>query len=117
MLEDGDDVDVCLMDFKMAFDLVTHRLLLVKLRALGFGEDSIAWIRAFLGKTEFRVSVEGESLEWATAPVGVPQGSVLGSILFVVYINDFPEEMRSRSFLFANDLIVNGSSRSEDLLE
>ncbi len=78
MLEDGDDVDVCFMDFKEAFDLVNHRLLLEKLRALGFGEDCIAWVRAFLGNREFRVRVEGEISEWATAPSGEPQTSVLG---------------------------------------
>ncbi len=49
MLEDGGDVDVCFMDFKKAFDLVYHRLLLEQLRALGFGEDCIAWVGGFLG--------------------------------------------------------------------
>ncbi len=116
MLEDGDDVDACFMDFKKAFDLVNHRLLLVNLRALGLGEDCIAWVRAFLANREFRVRIKGEISEWETVPSGVPQGSVVGLLLFVVFINDLPEEMRRISFLFADDLqIVNKSSRSEDL--
>ncbi len=112
MLKDGDDVDVCFMGFKKAVDLVNNRLLLVKLRALSFGEDSIVWVRAFVGNREFSVRVEGEVPEWVAVPSGVPQGSVLGSILFVVYINERPEEMRSLSFLFVDDL-----KKSEDLSE
>ncbi len=63
MLEDGDDVDVCFMGFKKAIDLVNNRLLLVKLRALGFGKDCIAWVRAFLGNRKFRVRVKEEISE------------------------------------------------------
>ncbi len=63
MLEDGDGVDVCFMDFKKAFDRVNHRPLLVKFRVLGFGVDCIVWVRAFLGNREFRVRIEGELFE------------------------------------------------------
>ncbi len=116
MMEEGEDVDVCFMDFKKAFDLVNHRLLLVKLRALGFGGDCIDWVRSFLEDRMFRVKVEGDMSDWAAAPSGVPQGSVLGPILFVVYINDLPEVLSSPSFLFADDLkIVNSSSKADDL--
>ncbi len=52
MLVAGDDMDVCFMDFEKAFDLVNHRLLLVKMRALGLGEHYIVWDRAFLGNRE-----------------------------------------------------------------
>ncbi len=117
MLEDGEDVDVCFMDFKKAFDLVNHRLLLVKLRALGFRDDCVEWVRTFLENRTFRVSVEGEVSEWTAAPSGVPQGSILGPILFMAYINDLPEVLRSFSFLFADDLkIGNCSSKANDLL-
>ncbi len=57
MLEDGDDVDVCFMNFMKVFVLVNHRLLRVNLRALGLEEDCIAWVREFLGNREFRVWV------------------------------------------------------------
>ncbi len=67
MLEDGDDVNVCFMDFMKAFDCLNHRLLLMKMRALGLGNDCVAWVRAFLGNREFRVRFEGEAIEWAIA--------------------------------------------------
>ncbi len=104
------------MDFKKAFDLVNHRLLLVKLRALGFRDDCVEWVRSFLENRTFRVSLEGEVSEWAAAPSGVPQGSVLGPIRFVAYINDLPEVLRSISYLFADDLkIVYCSLKADDL--
>ncbi len=68
MLEEGEDGDVRVMVFKKAFDLVNHRLLLVKLRALGFRDDCMEWVRTFLENRTFHVSVEGEVSEWAAAP-------------------------------------------------
>ncbi len=56
------------MDFKKAFDLVNHQLLLVKLRALVFRYDCVEWVRTLLANRTFRVSVEGEVSEWAAAP-------------------------------------------------
>ncbi len=63
MLEEGKDVDVCFMDFKQAFDLVSHRLLLVKLKALGIRDDCVEGVRTFLENRTFRVSEEGEVSE------------------------------------------------------
>ncbi len=60
MTEEGEDADVCFLNFKKAFDLVSHRLLLVKLRALGFWEDCIDWVQLFLEDRMFRIKVEGE---------------------------------------------------------
>ncbi len=77
-------MNVCFLDFKKAVKLVNHRPLLVKLRAPGFDEDCIAWVREFLGKSEFRVRVEGMTSKWAAAPSGEPQGLVIGPTFFVV---------------------------------
>ncbi len=64
----------------------------------------------------FREKVEGEMSDWAAAPLGVPQGFVVGPILLVVYITALPEALSSASFPFADDLkIVNGLSKAEDL--
>ncbi len=68
MMEEIEGVDVCFMDFKKVFDLVNHRLLLVKLRALGFGGDCIDRVRSFLEDRMFRVKVEGKMSDWAAAP-------------------------------------------------
>ncbi len=90
--------------------------MLVKLRARGFRDGYIEWVPTFLESRLFHLRVEGEVSEWAAAPSGVPQGSVVGPFLFVAYSNDLPEVLSSFSFLFADDLkIVNCSSKADYL--
>ncbi len=103
ILDEGDPLDVIYVDFKKAFDSVPHRRLLAKLESYGITGQALNWLTAFLTDREQRVMVDGESSEWCAVTSGVPQGSVVGPILFVLHINDLPERVRSRLFLFADD--------------
>lgn len=94
------------MDFSKAFDVVQHGSLLVKLKYYGIRGPTLDWIDSFLTNRSQRVVVDGEISEEAPVTSGVPQGSVLGPILFLVYINDMPECISSTSRLFADDTIV-----------
>ena len=99
----GKQTDLILLDFSKAFDKVSHSKLLWKLHQYGIRGNTLSWIRAFLGDRSQTVVLEGEESGSVPVTSGVPQGSVLGPILFLVYINDLPDELSSQVRLFADD--------------
>eukprot|EP00794_Sanderia_malayensis_P016301 gene16301-17938_t len=106
ILDSGGNVDVVYMDYAKAFDKVAHIRLLKKLQGYGLTKQILDWIRSFLNGRRQRVKVNGEVSRWADVLSGVPQGSVLGPVLFVCYINDLPDEIHTHVKLFANDTKV-----------
>ena len=94
------------MDFSKAFDKVDHKRLLLKLHRFGINNDVITWIGSFLSNRTQRVVLEGEESDICPVMSGVPQGSVLGPCLFLLYINDMPDMVESNIRLFADDTIM-----------
>ena len=115
----GKQTDLILLHFSKAFDKVNHSKLLWKLHQYGIRETALAWIRAFLGNRSQTVVLEGEESGSVLVTSGVPWGSVLGPILFLVYINDLPDELSSKVRLFADDtavyLTIGGSENGKVL--
>ena len=102
-LDEGYGIDVIYLDYKKAFDTVPHQRLLQKLQLFGFGGDLLRWIESFLTGRTMRVVVNGSSSSWMRVLSGVPQGSVLGPLLFLLYVNDLPDWIKTNIRIFADD--------------
>ena len=109
LIEENHAFDVIYTDFAKAFDSVPHERLFVKLASLGIQGDILGWIKSFLrGRTQC-VNVDGEKSGWRDVLSGIPQGSVIGPILFVIFINDMPDEVKfNMCKLFADDCKLYG---------
>ena len=111
LIDKGESIDVVYLDFSKAFDSVPHQRLIHKLEAYGISGPIRAWIQDFLTERKQRVVVNHNR-----SPVtsGVPQGSVLGPLLFVIYINDLPDEIEAAVKIFADDTKLYGKASSEE---
>ena len=105
-LDKGDRIDAIIVDFSKAFDLVPQCRLLIKIANSGVDSRVVVWIREFLlGRTQ-RVRVGGQLSEEVRLTSHVPQGSVLGPLLFLAYINDIWRNIESTIRLFVDDCVI-----------
>ena len=102
----GSQTDLVLLDFSKAFDKVSHQKLLLKLHQYGIRGLSLKWIQTFLSGRTQTVVLENEKSGTVPVTSGVPQGSVLGPILCLIYSNDLPDKTRAKIRLFADDAAI-----------
>ena len=91
------------LDISKAFDRVWHEGLVFKLKSCGISGPLLLLLQNFLSERSQRVAFYGQSSEWTGISAGVPQGSILGPLFFLVYINDLPDEIISKLKMFADD--------------
>jgi len=90
-----DQIDVICLDFQKAFDKVPHKRLMIKINAMGITGDVLNLIEDWLNDREQRVVLLGSHSVWINVKSGVPQGSVLGPFLFLIYINDIDDSVQN----------------------
>ena len=105
-LDNGFSIDSIYLDFMKYFDTVLHKRLIYKLRMNDINPSILRWIEGFLTGRQQQVCVNGSMSKWADITSGIPQGSVLGPILFVIYIKDLPNKIKSDIYMFADDTKV-----------
>ena len=107
IVDNGGALDVIYLDLAKAFDSVPHKRLLVKLQSYGVRGNLLKWIESFLLGRRQRVMIAGIGSEWVSVLSGVPQGSVLGPVLFICYINDMPNTILSFIYIYADDTKIS----------
>lgn len=102
-LDENKEIRIVFCDISKAFDRVWHRGLLFKLRSIGISNDLVEWFSDYLHNRQQRVCIKGFCSSWRKVPAGVPQGSILGPVLFLIYINDIVQNIGANIRLFADD--------------
>lgn len=118
MLDKRGAIDVAFLDFAKAFDKVSHPHLFNKLQSYGIKGQLLEWLNNFLLGRKQRVVINGYESNWLEVTSGVPQGSILGPLIFLMYINDLPSCVNSNVELFADDSVLHRQiSTSNDCIQ
>ena len=114
-MDKGNIVGMILLDLQKAFDTVDHSILLMKLESSGLGHDVITWFKSYLFGRQRLVGVSGTFSSSSGISCGVPQGSILGPLLFLIYVNDMSAVVKNKLLLYANDsgILVADKNRSQ----
>jgi hypothetical protein len=102
-LDMGKEVCMVFLDFTKEFDQLWHKSLLHKMQTLGLKDPLLSWFRSYLTDWKQRVVIDGQTLSWLNTEAGVPQGSVLGPLVFLIYINEIGVDIVSNCFLYTDD--------------
>ena len=101
--ESGKYTGLILIDLQKAFDTIDHEILLKKMGCIGFSEKVISWFESYLSGRTFKVNIDKKFSDPGNLTCGVPQGSILGPLLFLLYVNDMPQAVKCDLFLYADD--------------
>ena len=106
-----------LIDLRKAFDTIDHQILLKKMEYLGFSKNTVTWFKSYLCERKFKISIITSYSSHSNLLCGIPQGSILGPLLFLLYINDLSQAVVSDSLLYTYDTCIVFQHKSEIEIE
>ena len=106
-----------LIDLQKAFDTIDHEILLQKLKAIAFCKGTLQWFRSYLSERIFLVNIEGKLSDFGNISCGVAQGSILSLLLFLIYVNNMAQAVKSTFLLYANDSCILYQHKEIDEIE
>ena len=101
-----------LIDLQKAFYTIDHEIFLMKLECMGFGRSTILWFKCYLDNRTFRGKIEDEYSNPGKLKCGVPQGSILGPLIFLIYVNDMPQSLDCDLLLYADDTCLGFTDKN-----
>ena len=109
----GKNVDIIYLDFKKAFDSIPHERLIMKMRGYGINGKTLNWVRSFLSGRKQRVRIGDKYSSMTNVTSGILQGSILGPVLFTIFINDLPNAINVHCKVSADDTKIYESSKKK----
>ena len=113
----GEYTGMVLIDLQKAFDTIDHRILINKLKHIGMSKDATEWIKSYLKNRLTYVDIENQKSSYKNVTCGVPQGSVLGPLLFLIYVNDMPQSVDCQLILYADDSCLSVTHKDVTYIE
>ena len=110
--DDGLLTGMILINLQKVFDTINHDILLKKLSIIGFSDHTVKWFQSYLSNRKFTVNLENSFSEVSNISCGVPQGSIVGPLLFLIYVNDMPMAVKCNLFLYADDTCLVFQSKN-----
>ena len=115
--ESGKYTGLVLIDLQKNFYTIDHELLLMKMGCIGFSEKVISWFELYLSEGTFKVNIDKKFSDAGNLTCGVPQGSILGPLLLLLYVNDMPQAVKCDLFLYADDTCLTFQRESVKEIE
>ena len=116
-IEKGLFTRMVIIDLPMTFDTIDHQVLLKKKKDLGFYKNTITWFKSYLCERKFKISINTSYSSPASLLCGIPQGSILGPLLFLLDINDLPQAVFRNSLLYTDDTCIVFQHKSKIEIE